>query len=120
MRRPYGAEVVGRRARVLRSDGGWHAVVVTGYDRAAAGTGGRGLHELRFVGNAATGAPPSASAAYDLNHPARHVRWVDTDGTTLLPVDEHPCPERAVDDDTGGVNQHAAGAATTCSGRCLA
>lgn len=93
MRHAYGAEVVGRRARLLRSDGRWHGVVATGFDRSTR------LHDLRFIAEDASGS--GATAAYDLNHPARHVRWVADDGTSLLPTDAHPCPRR-IDEDGGG------------------
>jgi hypothetical protein len=96
MRQPYGAEVVGRRARLLRSDGRWHGVVVTGFDRSS------GTHELRFVADDDARGHGAATAAYDLNHPARHVRWVGDDGTSLLPTDVHPCLRRVGDGGGGG------------------
>jgi hypothetical protein len=74
-RRTLGREVVGCYLQLLRSNNLWYRVRVEDYNPAD------GTHLLRFFDK---GGQPVAAQPYDINHPARRIRFYEADGRTLV------------------------------------
>ena len=78
--RPVGPEVVGLPLQILRSDGAWYHVTIESYNAVEK------AHVLQFVDGDGR---PISSRVYDLNHPARKLRWYDA-SKKLLPIGSPP------------------------------